>query len=1449
MASAAFTSFTYTDAAHHPLTLTAQQQADILAVEVPLTVTQTPGNTNNGSASWTYSLADSNFDFLAAGEILTLTYTATVDDGHGGVVSQPITITITGTNDTPVITSATQTGTITELSNPSQPNPTGSTASDTATGAVTFTDADLSDTHTVTVTDVAASGTISGLPDNATLLSWLSLGTLTDTTGTGTGGSDAWTFSAQDKSFDYLAAGETVTLAYTVQVDDGHGGLVSQPVTITITGTNDTPVITSDAQTGTITELSNPSQPNPTGSTAPDTATGAVTFTDADLSDTHTVTVADVAASGTISGLPDNATLLSWLSLGTLTDTTGTGTGGSDAWTFSAQDHSFDYLAAGETVTLTYTVQVDDGHGGLVSQPVTITITGTNDTPVITSATQTGTITELSNPTGSTAPDTATGAVTFTDADLSDHHAVTVTHVAASGTISGLPTNETLLSWLSLGTLTDTTGTGTGGSDAWTFSAQDHSFDYLAAGQTVTLTYTVQVDDGHGGLVSQPVTITITGTNDTPVITSATQTGTITELSNPTGSTAPDTATGAVTFTDADLSDTHTVTVTHVAASGTISGLPTNETLLSWLSLGALTDTTGTGTGGSDAWTFSAQDHSFDYLAAGETVTLTYTVQVDDGHGGLVSQPVTITITGTNDTPVITSATQTGTINELSNPTGSTAPDTATGAVTFTDADLSDHHTVTVTHVAASGTISGLPTNETLLSWLSLGALTDTTGTGTGGSDAWTFSAQDHSFDYLAAGETVTLTYTVQVDDGHGGVVSQPITITITGTNDTPVITSATQTGTINELSNPTGSTAPDTATGAVTFTDADLSDHHAVTVTHVAASGTISGLPDNATLLSWLSLGTLTDTTGTGTGGSDAWTFSAQDHSFDYLAAGETVTLTYTVQVDDGHGGLVSQPVTITITGTNDTPVITSATQTGTITELSNPTGSTAPDTATGAVTFTDADLSDHHAVTVTHVAASGTISGLPTNETLLSWLSLGTLTDTTGTGTGGSDAWTFSAQDHSFDYLAAGQTVTLTYTVQVDDGHGGLVSQPVTITITGTNDTPVITSATQTGTITELSNPTGSTAPDTATGAVTFTDADLSDHHAVTVTHVAASGTISGLPTNETLLSWLSLGTLTDTTGTGTGGSDAWTFSAQDHSFDYLAAGETVTLTYTVQVDDGHGGVVSQPVTVTITGTNDAPTIVAGSTTATGTIGEIASTTGSSTSDSTAGSIAFADADLSDTHTVSKAAPSFAWSGGALTAGQIAALTSAGTLALTEHDSTGTGAGSVAWNYSAQDKSFDFLAAGQTLIVTYNVTVTDNNGLSSTQPVTVTITGTNDAPTIVAGSTTATGAIGEIAATTGSSTSDSTAGSIAFADADLSDTHTVSKAAPTLRLVGRHADRRPDCRADQCGHADADRARQHGDRGWLGGVELQRAGQELRLPGGGPDAHCHLQRDGDGQ
>src|SRR5262249_14128592 len=189
--------------------------------------------------------------------------------------------------------------------------------------------------------------------------------------------------------------------------------------------------------------------------------------------------------------------------------------------------------------------------------------------------------------------------------------------------------------------------------------------------------------------------------------------------------------------------------------------------------------------------------------------------------------------------------------------------------------------------------------------------------------------------------------------------------------------------------------------------------------------------------------------------------------------------------------------------------------------------------------------------------------------------------------------------------------------------------------------------------------------------------------------------------------------------------------TFGAADKNFDFLAAGETLTVVYNITVTDAAGVSLTQPVTITVTGTNDAP-VLAADASGPHTITEAPNITGSSSPDTSFGTLTFTDVDLDDHHTVSASAPAFAWSGGTLTAAQKAALAAASTLTLSQPDSTGSGAGSIAFGYSAADKTFDFLAAGQTLTITYQVTVTDNNGVSSAQPLTITVTGDDEPPVL---------------------------------------------------------------------------------------------------------------------
>ena len=204
----------------------------------------------------------------------------------------------------------------------------------------------------------------------------------------------------------------------------------------------------------------------------------------------------------------------------------------------------------GNTRTIALTVSPTANHGPVIDATTTIA---------------TGGITERANTFGSTTSDTASGAIKFIDIDRTDTHTLTVSGVTASGAIAGLPANTTLLTYLTKGTVTEQTGTELG-SAAWNFAAPDNVFDYLAAGQTATLTYLVTLADNKSGSTTQTVTVTITGTNDAPSAT--VRNGYTTDHWTPLTISAASLLTGA---TDPDLADTLSLASVQGAVGGTVA--------------------------------------------------------------------------------------------------------------------------------------------------------------------------------------------------------------------------------------------------------------------------------------------------------------------------------------------------------------------------------------------------------------------------------------------------------------------------------------------------------------------------------------------------------------------------------------------------------------------------------------------------------------------------------------------------------------------------------------------------------------------------------------------------------------------------------------------------------------------------------------------------------------
>src|SRR5205085_660565 len=109
--------------------------------------------------------------------------------------------------------------------------------------------------------------------------------------------------------------------------------------------------------------------------------------------------------------------------------------------------------------------------------------------------------------------------------------------------------------------------------------------------------FTITLDDQNGGLITKQIDVTITGTNDAPVITAQDLVGAVTELTTAPGS-ATLTDSGTISFTDVDLTDVHLVSAT---------GTPVGTTLGS-LTAAKDTDTTGSGAGGQLTWTYTVAD-------------------------------------------------------------------------------------------------------------------------------------------------------------------------------------------------------------------------------------------------------------------------------------------------------------------------------------------------------------------------------------------------------------------------------------------------------------------------------------------------------------------------------------------------------------------------------------------------------------------------------------------------------------------------------------------------------------------------------------------------------------------------------------------------------------------------------------------------------------------------
>ncbi|MBG0790471.1 MAG: tandem-95 repeat protein, partial [Desulfovibrionaceae bacterium] len=258
-------------------------------------------------------------------------------------------------------------------------------------------------------------------------------------------------------------------------------------------------------------------------------------------------------------------------------------------------------------------------------------------------------------------------------------------------------------------------------------------------------------------------------------------------------------------------------------------------------------------------YSFDATVDAYAHLNVGDSVVLTVPVTVTDRAGATDFTQVRITVNGTNDAPVA-GAEVLASVDE--------AAGAITGQITATDVD----DDAVLTFTVGEGTVA--PAGFTL-----------------NPDGSFVFNPADTAYDYLNAGDSVTLTVPVTVTDEHGATDISRIRITVGGTNDAPVA-GAEVLASVDE-----GAAA---ISGQLLATDAD--DDAVLTFTVGEGTAVPAGFTLNP---------------------DGSFVFNPADIAYEHLGAGDSVTLTVPVTVTDEHGATDASEIRITVDGTNDVPVV----------------------------------------------------------------------------------------------------------------------------------------------------------------------------------------------------------------------------------------------------------------------------------------------------------------------------------------------------------------------------------------------------------------------------------------------------------------------------------------------------------------------------------------------
>ncbi|WP_425055138.1 VCBS domain-containing protein [Pseudomonas abyssi] len=1130
----------------------------------------TLGSELRGQYGWLTLNADGTYDYRVdndmaevqalrlAGQILTDSFTYTLADFWGATDTAQLSITIEGRNDAPV--AADDSATAVEAGGIAN-----SVAGNNATGNVLTNDTDVDSVangESKTVSSVRT-GTEAGSGTAGTLGSALvgQYGSLT----LNADGSYSYVVDENNAAVQALRQrGDTLSESFSYELTDAAGLTDRATLTITIEGANDAPIAVDD--TATAAEAGGTAN-----GTAGSDATGNVLNNDTDVDGYGETKTVSAVRTGAEAGSGTSGTLGTALAgqYGSLT------LNADGSYTYVIDNDNPDVQAlrqSGNTLTDSFTYTVRDALGATDLATLTITVTGANDAPV--AVDDTGTAVEAGGTANGTPGSDATGNVLDNDTDVDAYGETKAVASVRTGSEAETGTAGTLGSALAgqYGSLT----LAADGSYRYVIDNDNAAVQALStSADTLTESFSYEVIDANGLTDRATLTITLTGANDVPVAVDdnaiAVEAG---GVNNGTPGFLPQ---GNVLDNDTDIDSNDQLSVVGIrtgseSGSGTTGQLGTElRGMYGWLTIRADGTTN-----------YRLDDDMAEVQAlrsANETLSESFTYTISDLAGLQDSATLNITIRGANDAPVAA--------NSLAYSTPDNGNGNAinpAGNVLTNDSDVDGGDSLSV-----SGARTGNEAAGGALQGLSAGSITLIGAHGTlvlnaDGSYQYTLDVNDTAVINLGPAEVLLDQFTYAASDLAGLNDEAQLSIVIRGRNDAPQ--GADDSATAVEAGGLGNAQAGFDPAGNVLANDQDLEGDE-LTVTAIR-NGTEAGSGTGGSLGSelrgqygWLTIN------------ADGSTRYRLDNDMAEVQAlrqtGQTLVDSFTYTLADIWGATDQAQINITIDGRNDAPV--AVDDSATAVEAGGTANGTAGSDATGNVLTNDTDLDsvangETKTVTAVRTGAEAASGSTGTVGSVLTGL-YGSLT----LNADGSYTYVVDNDNAAVQALrTSGQTLSESFTYQLSDAAGLSDSATLTIAIEGANDAPV--AVDDSATAVEAGGVTNGTAGSDASGNVLDNDTDVDS---------AANGeskTVAGLRTGAE-----AAGGTSGTVGSALVGLYGSLTLNADGSYSYLVdndnaavqalrtSGQTLTDSFTYTLTDAAGATDTAQLDIRIQGSNDAP------------------------------------------------------------------------------------------------------------------------------------------------------------------------------------------------------------------------------------------------------------------